>query len=225
MMKKGYAIPPLVFQWFIRLCTLLVFKSLTKLEVKGIENLSTHRGSLIFASNHTSEWDGPLIRSVLPMFSRFGPMFYVSREKSFYTRSGWRKLIYGGFLFRLLGAYSVSVGHRDYEVSLANHIKILEDGFSVNIFPEGKRTMDGTLGEGRGGAVYLSLRTRTPIVPVGITGLFKFGDCSLFYEKRRVAVSFGIPYMPTITDKDNETTLNLYKIETAILMRKISDLL
>ena len=223
---KIYAYPPFILQWFIRLFVLFVFKTFTRLEVRGLDNLALHKGPLIFASNHASEWDGPLIRSVLPMFSRFGPMLYVSREKSFYNeRFGWRAPFYGGFLFKLVGAFPVVVGQRDYETSLRNHISILKDGGSLNIFPEGGTGKNGVLKEGRGGTVYLSVKTQTSIVPVGISGLYNLSLRIFLERKRKVVLSFGSPYIPNTTSSNEDVPIEEYKPLTQELMIKINYLM
>ncbi|MGD0709443.1 MAG: lysophospholipid acyltransferase family protein [Anaerolineaceae bacterium] len=46
----------------------------------------------------------------------------------------------------------------------------LKHGQAVGISPEGTRSLDGQLQEGKPGAVLLALRSNVPIVPVGLTG-------------------------------------------------------
>ena len=73
--------PVIITQWIIRLVTRIIFSVFCNLKVEGLENLKTADTPVIFAANHASEWDGPLVRTVMPMVSKFGPMFYVAMEK------------------------------------------------------------------------------------------------------------------------------------------------
>jgi 1-acyl-sn-glycerol-3-phosphate acyltransferase len=196
-MLRIYQVPPIILQFFIRLITRALFYTLAHLEVRGVEHvLNAPAGPLIFASNHSSEWDGPLIRSCLPMIWRGAPMYYVSMVKEKYTESGWRQYIYGGVLFNLLGAYPVYSGKRDYAYALQNHINILNGGGSLCIFPEGARTKDGTLGKPRGGVAYLAHITQAPVIPVAVTGLACLTMRDFFTGKRHVTVTFGKPLWP-----------------------------
>lgn len=222
---RAYAYPPLIFQWFIRLFVLFVFKVFTRLEVHGLDNLAFHKGPLIFASNHASEWDSLLIRSVLPMFSRFGPMFAVSREKSFYSeRFGWRAPFYGGFLFKMVGAFPVTVGQRNYGIALKNHLEILRDGGNVVIFPEGGVSKTGELKAGKGGVIYLSVKSGAPIIPIGISGLYNLSSESLFKKRRKVVVNFGSPYIPNIISRNEDEFVTECKSDAKDLVGKISNL-
>src|SRR3546814_11639378 len=48
--------------------------------------------------------------------------------------------------------------------------RVLERGELFGIYPEGTRARDGRLHRGHTGPARLALRTRAPIVPVGIVG-------------------------------------------------------
>ena len=220
---RFYRIAPIIFQWLIRLCTRFVFFTFAHLKVHGLSHLEMLEAPVIFAANHLSEWDGPLIRSAMPMRSQFGPMFYVARGKGFYDKSGWRKYFYESPFFRLLGAYPAYTGTKDYAQALEHHIAILKDGGSVTIFPEGKRSTDGTIGEPKAGVVALSLMTKRPIVPVAINGLENLNVSELFSGKRHVSIAFGEPLLfeelpNLVVPEDPET----YKLGAVELMKRVS---
>src|SRR3989344_3817444 len=64
------------------------------LDIRGAEHLTAldpkSRG-VIFAVSHSSELDSILVPAALPFLSPFLPMFYTSREWTFYKTSGWRR--------------------------------------------------------------------------------------------------------------------------------------
>lgn len=223
---KLYFIPPIISQFIIRIITKILFKVFCGFDVRGIENLKNVKGPVIFAGNHSSEWDGPLIRTAFPMISRFGPMFYVSREKDFYTDSGWRKYIYGGIIFKIVGAYSVLAGQKNYETSLVNFIKIIKDGGNVTIFPEGRRTKDGSIGEPKGGVAFLACTTNVPVVPVGIQGIIQLNAKEFFSRKRKLILTYGKPIFPdSIVEKSQRSNIEKYKEGAEKIMEEIKKLI
>jgi len=218
-MGKLYFISPIVTQFVIRIITKVLFGLFCGLSVRGLENLDGHSGPFIFASNHTSEWDGPLIRTVMPVVSRFAPMFYVALEKKFYTNSSWRRVVYGGGIFKLVGAHPVYPGLKNYKESLRNHIKIIEDGGCVTIFPEGARTRTGDMNEFKPGVIALADMTDTPIVPVTVKGNYRLTLKSFLMRKHRVVVSFGKPIRVPKNLK-----IEGYKKQTALLRGEVAKL-
>lgn len=205
MKKRFFSIIPTVLQGIIYVLTLVVFKLFYQLRYEGVEQLlafqATQRAAgktsaLIFAPNHSSEWDGPLVRVGLPFFWRTSPMYYVSQKKDFYDASGWRKYLYGGILFNLLGAYPVYSGHHDYAYSLQNFIALMQKGRCVCIFPEGIRTTTGAIGPAHGGVAFLSHTTQTPVVPVSMKGLVRLSMKDLFLRREPVVIRYGTPMLP-----------------------------
>lgn len=175
--------------------------------VSGLENIKDlPNKTAIFAANHTSELDPILVTMILRRVPGFLPIFYVSREKSFYVNSGWRQIIYGGLVFRMCGAYPVYTGQHDYEKSLKNHLSLLEQGNSICIFPEGKRSKDGKVGEARGGVAYMSFRTGKPIVPVAISGIHSLTLKDFLLRRRTLKITIGKPFYPKdlFTDLTND---------------------
>lgn len=162
-------------------------------EVRGLDNLRKVNGNAIFACNHTSELDIILLPAALPFWSKHSPMFYTSREKSFYGGLGWRRHFYGGILFKLLGSYPVVVGLHDYNKSLSNQIRILRDRRNLCIFPEGRTTPNGEVQSFKSGVAYISYITSVPIIPVKILGIFRFSVKRLLMRKIHLAVCFGDP--------------------------------
>lgn len=149
---------------------------------------------MIFAANHSSELDAIVVPAALPFFSGLLPVFYVSRPREFYKTSGWRQMLYGGFFFKMWGAHAAVGGSKDYERSLAPHIKILQKGGNILIFPEGRKTRDGNIQtEAHGGIAYLASRIGCPVVPVRIFGDFNMTLGDFFLRKRKITVIFGAP--------------------------------
>jgi len=188
---------PLILQTLIWIPTRIILRFFLRLEVKGLENLEGLKKPVIFAVNHSSEWDPILVPASLPFLSPLMPMFYTSREREFYEKRGVQSLFYGGFFFKIWGAYPVKVGVKNYERSLKEHIKLLEMGAgSLCIFPEGGKTPDGTTKEFKGGVSFLSKRIWVPTIPTKIDGYFRMTKKDFFMRKRKVTITFGRPLTP-----------------------------
>ena len=72
------------------------------------------------------------------------------------------------------------------------------------IFPEGGRSLDGSVGEFRRGAVILSRRLRAPILPGGIWGAHRVWPRHGPKQRHPVAVGFGEVLDPRGYESDEE---------------------
>ena len=189
---------PLILQKIGYILFSIAFALFFDLDVYGDELEDTSK-PLIFAANHTSELDPPMFALVLPFLSKHFPLYFVSAPKENYGRTsfGWRSYIYGGQLFNLLGAYPIASGHKNYAYALQQHIMLLRKGQSICIFPEGRRTLDGSLSKAHGGVAYLSYVTGASVVPISINTFFNFSWKNIWENmlrgRRRVVVRVGRP--------------------------------
>jgi hypothetical protein len=71
---------------------------------------------------------------------------------------------------------------------------VLEDGYSVLIFPDGKRTETGEIDKFRPGIGMIASRLNVPVVPVRIDGLDKVLHPSWKMARPgRIRIAFGQP--------------------------------
>jgi len=167
--------------------------SFGNLRIKGSEHIRGHKAGAIIAANHSTQLDPFLIPATLNPLSSLMPMHYVSRERDFYEIRGLSRYIYGGLVFKIFGAYSATVGMKDFEKMLANHIELLCKGRSVCIFPEGGINKSGELSRGKPGVAYLLWRTGRPIIPAVIYGHTQIKAREFFSRSRNIVVSYGAP--------------------------------
>lgn len=141
------------------------------LKIEGEENLLELEDGFVLASNHVHELDGFLIPAIISRKISPRPFYPVAREKSFYKDKGIRGKLYGGRFFRFMGAFPAKVGQNNYHKSLTNQFRILEAGYPVLIFPEGKvkRRQDIPLEKVKGGAAFLAHMAGKPFVPVHLS--------------------------------------------------------
>lgn len=133
-----------------------------RVRVRGVENLDMTQ-HYVFASNHLSLIDSPVLVAYLPHTVRF----LAKREL---------------FSIPFMGWYMANQGHiaidrgevRATLKSMAEAAAVIDrESKSVLVFPEGTRSMDGNLQEFKDGAALLAIRAKTPIVPVAVVGTEK----------------------------------------------------
>lgn len=197
-MNKFFYIVPFIIQNLFFVFFLPIYNFFIKLEIKGKENLKGLKGPLILAPNHTSELDPTVIPLIFPVFSRLLPIYSVIYPIAKYKTPDWkwRRYIYSKLFFSILGGYPTYSGFQDYETSLKDHITLLEKGRTVCIFPEGKCTTDGKLGQARGGLGFLAWRTKSTVVPLVINTLYDLSSWDFILCRRKVVLTILPPIKP-----------------------------
>ncbi|MCY3849560.1 MAG: lysophospholipid acyltransferase family protein [Acidimicrobiaceae bacterium] len=156
---------------------------LWRVTVVGLDNVPAD-GPAILASNHTSVSDSYFLPAVLPRGITFvGKSEYLDDWK---TRR----------LFPAVGMIPIDREGGDASSrALDAAARVLEGGELFGIYPEGTRSRDGLLHKGHTGAARLALRTRAPIIPVGILGsrAVQPPDAKAPRPFRPVEVRFGKP--------------------------------
>ncbi len=222
-MRIKYLIFPFLFQILSRLALRPIAKFFLRYEVRGLENLKKINGNCLFVSNHIHEIDPVLFLMTLPIFAFARPMFFVSSPKEAYNHKGWRaKLFYGGLLFHSFGARESYRGLDDYALSVKHHIKLLLEGQSVLIFPEGRYTRDGNIGHTGGGASYLAYTTKKPVLPIKLEGIWDMSFKEFFNRKRKFVVTIGEPlfYEDLFNDNFNQSREG-FKQKSGEIIRRV----
>jgi long-chain acyl-CoA synthetase len=194
------------------------------LKITGREHLRGLSGPIIFAGNHMSELDGILILAAFGPFSRLTPLIYVSREKSFYKQTLFKKFLFlgGGAIFKALGAYPAIVGLKDYSKSLKVHEDILRRGNSICIFPEGKIISANEERPVKGGVGYLIHSTRATVVPFRVSGVHDLGWKTFFCGSLKMRVDVLPPLSAeNLIDKDTPPSPETYKNISRRLLKVI----
>ena len=159
-------------------------------EVRGEELLELVEPPVIFAANHASHVDTPLLVSLLPVRFRHRTVVAAAADHFFDRR--WKAHLWAGAL-NAIPIERHRVNRRSADVTT----ELLEEGWNLVIFPEGGRSPDGWFQPMRGGAAYLSVRTGRPVVPVHLQGTWRVLPKDGGRLRRgRTAVRFGMPLVP-----------------------------
>ena len=131
--------------------------------VTGLESLDGLRGPVVFVSNHTSHLDAPLVLTTLP--ERWRRRTAVAAAADYFFDTWWRGV--GSAI-----AFSTIPLERRAGVASTTARELLDEGWSLVVFPEGTRSPDGWATEFRRGAAHLALGRGVPVVPIAIRGSF-----------------------------------------------------
>jgi 1-acyl-sn-glycerol-3-phosphate acyltransferase len=138
----------------------LVLLSGCSLTIRGEENLRKVPVA-VYASNHTSYFDTPVIFAALPF------QFRILAKKEL-----WPIAFIGWYLDRS-GQIPISTSNPSATLSsLSGGVKALRSGMPLFVFPEGRRTPTGELTEFLSGAAYLAIRAQVPLVPIALSGVY-----------------------------------------------------
>ena len=86
-------------------------------------------------------------------------------------------------------------------------VKNLNDGYSMMIFPEGTRSLDGKPLPFKKGSLKLAIKAKVPIVPVTIDAAFTSFEKNKKFKPSTVKVTFGKPIETEDLTKDEEKNL------------------
>ncbi len=130
---------------------------------QGLDRLEGYEGPMIFAANHHSHLDTPVMITSIPEPWRSKLVVGAAADYFFNSR------VKGSLAALSIAAFPIErtkVGRRSADLAA----DLIGDGWSLLIFPEGGRSPDGWGQEFRGGAAYLAHRCDVPVVPVHIEG-------------------------------------------------------
>ncbi len=180
-----------------------------KMQVDGLEHLTAITGPVIFASNHQSHMDTPAIMLALPARWRYWLAPAMAKEffrAHFYPKEFTRKQWFTNTLNYLgstifFNAFPLPQREAGTRQTLRYIGEVIASGYSVLIFPEGKRNPEGEMTPFRPGIGMIAARLDVPVVPVRLVGLDQILDPKWKWPQRGpVRVAFGAPLRLTGED-------------------------
>jgi 1-acyl-sn-glycerol-3-phosphate acyltransferase len=152
----------LVPEFLLRFLAWILVTFVYRLDKRGIDNIPEH-GPALLICNHVGFADAIVISAACP------------RPVRFIMESGIFKIPVLSTIFRGMKAIPVCSAKEDpkvYERAFQMVAAELREGNLVCIFPEGRLTPDGKLGEFRPGMMRILEETPVPVVPMALTGLW-----------------------------------------------------
>ena len=192
--------------------TWILGKLLFRLSVENGGNVPAE-GGLLVVSNHVSHLDPPLTGSFIP-----GRCGYHMPKMELFKIAALR--IY------MLSIGSIMVNRGQGKAALMQAVQYLKDGMVVFIFPEGTRSKDGRLMEGKSGAVLMAIRSGCNVLPSVIIGSqHALTRGSIFLKPVKIIIRYGEPYRIQYEGDVERVPREFVQAQTAIMMQRIEELL
>jgi 1-acyl-sn-glycerol-3-phosphate acyltransferase len=161
------------------------------IEVLGVDLVTTGADRVppgrayVYMSNHQSHLDIPMLYATLP-----SPTIRMLAKKELFRIPLWGQ--------GLRAAEFIEVdrsNHTRAVQSIEQAARLLRDGVSIYLAPEGTRSLDGRIGKLKKGGFHLALDTGTPIVPAAIRGTIDIlpRGGRVMRTGKRVTVTIGAP--------------------------------
>ncbi|MCL1975160.1 MAG: 1-acyl-sn-glycerol-3-phosphate acyltransferase [Firmicutes bacterium] len=172
--------------------------------IYGRENIPA-KGACLMVANHASFADPILLAVAFPRH-----ITYIAKEQ--FKRKAFTRWLLGTGL----GAVFLDKDEGDIS-ALRQAIKLLKNGKTVGIFPEGRRNFDQQIGQFMPGAAFIAIKANVPVLPVAI---YNSHDLPRF-NKSKVAVNIGQPIEPVVVSK---TTPEVLATQAALFQQKVTEL-
>ena len=130
-----------------------------RVHVEGLDHLDANR-SYVFMSNHRSNFD---VLALVEALWDFQLRWVAKEELARIPGFGWA-------LRAMKHIIIDRTDHAQAVASLAEATRRMSSGISVVFFPEGTRSATGTMLPFKKGGFVFAIETKTPIVPIAITG-------------------------------------------------------
>lgn len=193
-----YSLGRTVFSIYLRL--------FHRLKIHGADNIPK-RKPFIICSNHIN-WKDPT--TVGAAFPRSVDIRFMAKKELF-------KNPLFAYALKNAGAFPVDRENADYG-AIKKAYQLLNDKHVLGLFPEGARSIDGSLQKAYNGAALIAVRSGVPIVPVAIKGPYKlFKPLNIF---------IGRPFvLPPLTYNSKEEKKAQLEEMSDMIMLNISSLL
>ena len=176
----------------------------------GVEHIPK-RGGILIAANHASFLDIPVLGCGIPRRAAF-----LGRQDLF-PIPGLR------WVCQWLGWIPIRLTRLDRQ-GFGTAIGLIKQGKAVVIYPEGTRTLDGTLGPGRPGIGVIVAETRCPVVPAYLGGTYDaLPPGATWIRLRPVTVTFGKP-IDFAADAQRYAGKDFYRHVSRTVMARIAEL-
>jgi long-chain acyl-CoA synthetase len=171
-------------------------------KVSGLENLTSLRGPVIFAANHQSHFDTPIILASVPLHWRrkIAPAMWKEYFDAHFHPQKYSRLQHwtNSFLYWLIALLFNGFPIPQTEAGAGESIRymgeLVEEGWSILIFPEGERSTTGEIGRFFPGVGMIASRLHVPAVPIRLRGFDQVLPRNAKWPRPgRVEVRFGAP--------------------------------
>lgn len=168
------------FYRFVYRSARLFFRIFFGLRVYGLEHIRSGSGLMI--ANHTSFFDPPVLAISCPE-----EVHFLGKESLF-------QVPFLGWVIRRLNTHPIAKDAGDLGV-LKRMVQLLKERKKLIMFPEGQRSLDGTILPFHRGLFFLAEKAKCSIFPAYLDGVFEAWPCDKKWPrlKGKITCVFGSP--------------------------------
>ncbi len=180
-----------VIRFMVQEVFFLISRIFMRIDVYGAEHIKKIKEITLFMPNHLSNLDGLVIARILPWRVRWRLSFAAAQD-----------VVYGEFRYvswlAELAFNCFPLPRQEdgrIKVGLENTGQMLDWGYHVVVFPEGKMSKDGMLLPLKQGAGLMATQMGVPVVPIRIRGIERIFPYDTFIPRSwgTVQVTIGAP--------------------------------
>ena len=171
----------------------LLWISLSPVTLVGKQHLPT--GGAVYAANHLSYYDTPVLFAKLPF------QFRILAKLSL-----WKAPFIGWYLNRSGQVPIDANSGRSAIAGLLRGVKTLQQGLPLVLFPEGGRSATGEMQSFQSGAAFMAIKAQVPLVPIALIGTYQLLPIHVYHlTPRPVRIVVGEPLSTLgLTTRDAE---------------------
>ncbi len=199
-----------VLHWFVRHFLLCIFRLSYRLSVKGADKIP-RKGEYIICSNHISYLDPVVIGASIPRI-----IYFMAKRELF-------SLKFISDLVTFFNAFPVNRDSFDRK-PIEKSLKILQNGNLLGLFPEGSRSVDGIIREGKRGVGLLSILSGAKIIPVAIRGtnnIIQKPHKIIFFPKVKIIIGDIINTKKIIAENSKKDAVSIIVSETMESIKRL----
>jgi len=150
-----------------------------KRKIHGRENLKSIRGPIIFAANHESHLDTPIILATVSwkLRRKLAPAMWKEYFDGHFhpERHSWAEWLSNSILYGLItvlfNGFPIPQSEAGARESIRYMGELADEGWSLLIFPEGEHSRTGEIGRFLPGVGMIASRLHLPVVPIRLHGV------------------------------------------------------
>jgi len=171
------------------------------------------KGGVIISPVHRSNLDVPLLGATCPRRLR-----YLAKGSLFESR-------FWAWFLTVVGGFPLDRGAKADRGALKAALGVLERGEALVVFPEGERKSGPTVHPMLDGAVWLSVRSGSPILPVGIGGSERAMPKGASVPRpSKLVFLYGEPIAPPVNADGSRVSRSQMRAHSDLLRATIQEL-
>ncbi|MCJ7666497.1 MAG: 1-acyl-sn-glycerol-3-phosphate acyltransferase [Actinobacteria bacterium] len=198
----------------IQIALKTIFKIFYRVDVTGLKKIPK-KGKYIICSNHISYLDPVLMGAYIPRYT------YFMAKKELFSVSFLSNLV------TYLNAFPVARNGIDRNI-FNTSLDILKNENVLGLFPEGTRSTDGIVRDGKKGVGLIAVLSGAPIITMAISGSNKIiqkPHKRIFFPKIKIIIGDIIDTVSIADKNDRKKAIELIVDETMKSIKKLYNII